>query len=475
MIENEFRALLPLWLTSAAALLASQSTRQLEWLGPPTFVIGVVAVGAWAIGHEYSHRTMGALLTLPVPRARIWRSKLATVAPLLIALTAVAVLTKVMGQTTPAVSPLYYLPLAGALTLAPWLTLLTRSPLAGTVFTLGIAGTAAVIGDWMGLRLHGYTAQADLFRIAFLQWALGTLVVFSAVAGWIAFRLHEVTDGRGAEVHFPSLAANAGATVSKSHPLWLLVKKELRLQQLPCAVAAIYVVGYLALSYTLRGRADRDSAITLATVLYGGMLALLIGSLAAAEERHLGTHDAQLLLPVSSSKQWMVKSGTAMALTVLLAIVLPFILAVLLPPELLRPFGRRALIQPQTIALAAFTCSLAIYVSTLFTSGFRALLAAVAGTFATDLIVIRVAQPLSVRVYHAVWVTDGAYRLRDPLISPAIAFPIGATAIVLLILGLALNNYRWTERNHPRVAIHAMVIAASIAGAFALFGALGVR
>ena len=474
MIEKDFRALLPLWLTAAGALLASQSTRQLEWLGPPTFLIGVLAVGAWTIGHEYSHRTIGSLLTRPVPRWRIWGSKIATVAPLLIGLTAVAVLTKAMGRTTPLLSPFYYLPLAGALTVVPWLTLLTRSALAGTVFTLGIAGITAIIGDWMGLRLHGYTAESDLFRVAFLQWTLGSLVVFSAIAGWVTFSGHEVTDARGGDVNFPSLAANTGATVRKSHPLWQLVKKELRLQQLPCAVAVMYVVGYLALSYSLRGRAERDNGIELATVLYGGMLALLIGSLAAAEERHLATHDAQLLLPVSSSRQWMVKSGAAIALAVLLAIVLPLILAVLLPPEPMRPFGRRGVIQPQAIAVFVVACSLAIYVSTLFTSGFRALLAAVAVMFATSLFVIRVAQPLSYRTYHALWISDGVHRIRTPLISSEIAFLTGAAIVVLVTVGLALSNFRWTERNHPRVALHAAVIAASIAGVFTLFGALGV-
>ena len=41
------------------------------------------------------------------------------------------------------------------------------------------------------------------------------------------------------------MAAIRGRRVRKRHPLWLLTKKELRLQQLSFVVAGLYVLGWL--------------------------------------------------------------------------------------------------------------------------------------------------------------------------------------------------------------------------------------
>ena len=54
-------------------------------------------------------------------------------------------------------------------------------------------------------------------------------------------------------------------------------------------------------------------------ILYGALLAVLIGSLASAEERQNGTLEWQLLLPMAAWKQWAVKVGTVLVLTALLS------------------------------------------------------------------------------------------------------------------------------------------------------------
>jgi hypothetical protein len=62
-------------------------------------------------------------------------------------------------------------------------------------------------------------------------------------------------------------------------------------------------------------------------ILYGALLAVLIGSLASAEERQSGTLEWQLLLPMATWKQWAVKVGTTLVLTALLSYAFPIALA----------------------------------------------------------------------------------------------------------------------------------------------------
>ena len=65
MIEKEFRALLPLWLAVAAAMLVPQLLgRGYQYLAAPAFIIGAAALGSLSFGHEYVYRTVGLVLTL---------------------------------------------------------------------------------------------------------------------------------------------------------------------------------------------------------------------------------------------------------------------------------------------------------------------------------------------------------------------------------------------------------------------------
>ena len=84
------------------------------------------------------------------------------------------------------------------------------------------------------------------------------------------------------------------------------------------------------LSTSFRGRRSRGwtagrsmsrwaSCIPL-TLLYGGSLAILIGSLASAEERQLGMLEWQTLLPSPAWQQWAVKVGVTFGLALLLGV-----------------------------------------------------------------------------------------------------------------------------------------------------------
>ncbi len=69
-----------------------------------------------------------------------------------------------------------------------------------------------------------------------------------------------------------------------------------------------------------------DASLIPLTMLYGGLLAILMGSLASAEERHLGTLEWQTLLPSPAWQQWAVKVGVMFGLALLLGVALPALL-----------------------------------------------------------------------------------------------------------------------------------------------------
>ena len=55
------------------------------------------------------------------------------------------------------------------------------------------------------------------------------------------------------------------------------------------------------------------------SVFYSGLIALLVGSLACAEERQMGTLDCQVLLPMATWQQWSVKVAVVLGLSMVLA------------------------------------------------------------------------------------------------------------------------------------------------------------
>jgi hypothetical protein len=117
---------------------------------------------------------------------------------------------------------------------------------------------------------------------------------------------------------------------------------------------------------------------------------VLIGSLASAEERRLGTLEWQVLLPVATRTQWTVKVAAATGLALLLAIGVPaLLLASLDTAGVMRFLSRPGF----AVAIAALTV-VSLYVSSLCTSGLRAVLTSVSAICAVVFFVGSVAQAL---------------------------------------------------------------------------------
>lgn len=341
MVRKEARALWPMWAATAAAcvLVAIADQSRFTFPGRLAYFLGSVALAAMSVGHEYTHGTLPWLLSLPVDRRRIIIAKLLAVWPLLGTL---ALITLTAGPGGP-----YFergrligaLSVVAAVSLAPWLTMLCRNPLAGGVFALGVAGMLQLVSLGAVLawgRLGGSMSLGlETLHDRVLETSLVATSLLGAVAGWRTFMRLEAAEAHDAPLTWPRWLRSrmamdetgVAAPPRRSHPLWLLAKKELRLQQISIAVAAINVVVWLAAWSIVSESEAADGVLAVVGVMYGAMLAVLIGAVASASERQMGTHEWQQLLPVAAWRQWLVKTAVVLGLSLALSFVLPVLLA----------------------------------------------------------------------------------------------------------------------------------------------------
>lgn len=476
MIDKEVRPLLAGWAACALGIIASRwQIEPLKYLAVPTYFFGTAALGALSIGQEYAHRTLPSLLTMPVPRHRIWTVKLLVVAPMLATLAVLGAMFAPieLGDQKFGIA-LFVLPPLVSLFVAPWLTMLARGPIAGAVFTFGAIGGSIALGEWIGVWRYGPTSHADAFQLAFVWWALSGLSAVGAVMGWRTFARLEADDSQGPDIELLGGLRRTGAvTVTPRHPLLALLAKELHLQQLPMVIAALWAVAYAITEATGLQRALSplrfDITVNLLSVLtafYALVLPAVIGSLACAEERNIGTLDSQLLLPVSATRQWIVKAATALCLAIALTVVVPTTLA--------RAFHDVVVIAGPTsrvnvtavMVIAAITAG-SLYMSTVARSGIRALLGSFAAFGAFGCLVATMQEAgigpkvfSAVHAARAVHVHPVVYTSLNRVNQLYSVVPQGA--FLLLILAFAGTNYRSSARSPRVLAAHGAIFVACV-------------
>lgn len=338
-MKKELRALLPLWAAGVAGL-AVVCLAFPPWTTAARLFYGLasVSLAAFSVGHEYVYETLPLFLTLPAPRRRLLTMKLVALVPMLLTLGALAL---VMLPPDPdfdrhTIAP--RLSLLCAILVAPLLTMLTRSPLSGTVLAVGVAG---------GMQLFSGNVA---------QWGLLAASVVGAIGGWRTFMGLEIAGDHSANVNLLHWL-HAPMT-----PMWLLVEKELRLQQIAFILTAYYVAGWAIVSLAWPQVQPVPAVVAALGLIYGALLAILVGSLASAEERQMHTHEWQLLLPVPAWKQWTVKTVVALGLALLLGFALPTFLAA----------GEVSVSAWMAAVVVCLTVG-SIYISSVSPGGFRAL------------------------------------------------------------------------------------------------------
>lgn len=366
-VQKELRALAPPFAVTLLIVVGFAVVGDARWgsFALAAYFFGTASLGAISVGHEYTYRTLPMLLAQPVKRVSLLRAKLIVLVPMLLALGAVA--TRLPFEPFDDELAMVWMAPLAALVLAPWLTMLCRNPIAGIAFSAGIPGGTFSLCNLLALLLHGDTPAAAALTTTLYSIAGGATFVAGAILGVRKFLALEVIEGRDAPLQLPRWRRSSPDTTSSARPpnaVWMLVQKELRLQQMAFVVAAVSVAMFSAIWLLIvSGTAEDHDVFTVVSVLYALMLAVLIGSLSCAEERHLGTIDWQIMLPFPSSLQWAIKVAVALTLAVVLSVGIPSLFA--------RGFD---VAQPQFIGSVVLITSLAIYISSRSASGIQALL-----------------------------------------------------------------------------------------------------
>ena len=480
-VTKEIRALLPTWLACMATIGAATiftSGRAITGvtqgtvvrLGLLAYVLGCAALGAWSMGHEYSNRTLPLLLSLPARRRRLFTVKLTVLTAMLLGLSVVAmagVLERLLRGGLSDAAVVGLLSFLGGLFLAPWLTMVCRNPLAGAVFAIAIEGSLFAVGELVAILIYGassaHTVDTDRVKLAVASWGMLMICAAAAVASWRMFMRLEANDGGDSHMRLPrwlrqtrTAAAPGVVRLRRLHPVWLLAKKEFHLQHLTLVVAGLYVLGWLAI--LLLGRAVAgpvDQPLVVLTAIFGVAVAMLSGSIASAEERQFGTLESQVLLPMAMAKQWAVKSGVVLGLTVLLAIGLPILLGYIsLPEEDLR-------INPWYLGIVVIVAAGSLYVSSLCSSGLRALLL----SLPIPLIAIVLLRVLPAAPYWSATAFGTLTRSQGLSIerNQWRLMPVVWMIFIVIALRLAFVNHRSSERGSARVWRQVAWIAGSMA------------
>jgi hypothetical protein len=385
LTRKEVRALLPIWAASAGTIVADPFVRGTSLhsvfpVGMLAYIIGSLALGAHAIGHEHSNRTLGTLFAQPVRRSAILWTKATVLALMLLGLAMLAWPLLFLAQSRIFADlpryPTLLLPVVGGLFVAPLITMTLRSQMAGVIFTGSIPGTIYVVALLAGVTVYGVrTSAADAFALAVWTPAVYALGAASAVLSARTFMRLQDIDGQRAELRLPRwLAATDRDPVRP--PLWTLVKKELRLQQMTFAMPLL--MGGIWMALTIVGRLNpqfgKDFPILGVAVLYFALLPLLMGSLASAQERQFGTLESQAMLPVPFAHQWAIKAGVVLVLALVLGVLLPWF--VLAPPQV-----PRETVWSAAVVILLLTCW-SLYLSSWSPSGIVALALIVPATAA---------------------------------------------------------------------------------------------
>jgi energy-converting hydrogenase Eha subunit A len=205
-------------------------------------------------------------------------------------------------------------------------------------------------------------------------------------------------------------------------------------------------------------------------MLYCGLLVVLLGAVASAEERQLGTLPTQLLQPVAAWQQWAIKVATALTLAVVLGIALPLVVNLVIADEGASTrfaFGyTRRFITP-FLVLGAF----ALYVSSLCSSGIRAAIttipvivfAAVYSMAANDLFMrtahnaYRATRADMVRLGAA-----GAASFRQMETATEAGLMAGVLLLVAALGVFAFSNHRHIDRSGRWLAAQGVIVLALI-------------
>lgn len=373
LIRKEIRLLLPfLGIALFLAAVPSWVISEESYVAPINPVIywafgfGVMLLGLAPFGQEFSLGTFPSLLAQPLQRNRIWLTKLllisaAALFALLVFVFSIHLrLDSILSAVTQQIQDLelsanhfnninlpWYLNfqksliadlhsfvfwrvgfilvlvgLAGGL----WTSLLFRQTGAALWFTILVPGAIFVCVDWFMPEnsAHNFVAFVTLgiYSVAGFVWAR-RMFMEAQDAQWLGGTIS--LSGLGSSrVEVDSARARSWG------PLRALLRKELQSQQINFLIAFGLLVLHLctlASRWFHTGPKNSQLRFVLEAIPYLWLLLpWLLGSVAVAEERKLGTMESQMCLPASRRLQFIVKFCVAMVLGVVLGAAVPWLI-----------------------------------------------------------------------------------------------------------------------------------------------------
>ena len=344
LVRKEIRLLLPAWiaamLLALSNLLLPADTRGLRevWYALP-FIL-CPAVGIFLVlesfGREFSSNTFSNLLAQPVSRQSIWRAKTVLT---FVAVTLVLLVwwwAFILGSpASPRPKEIHEMMLitgiyaltfyAGGL----WTILLFRQVAVAFWFVLLAPGLLIVMltGVW---EIQHKPAGDEII--------VGAMVVYAMVSFLFARRLFlraQDVQWTGGVIAFPSWVKLPGRAAAVGpparRPLMALITKEIHLHQAEFVMAGVLALLHLGVVLLRHFAPALANRYALMDVLYKCFWALwlvmplLIGCGAVAEERRVGTLEAQLCLPARRRTQFVIKFAVAFGIAMLLGAVVPYL------------------------------------------------------------------------------------------------------------------------------------------------------
>lgn len=359
--------------------------RELEDLAGMLFFASSALLGAIPFGAEFQQRTLAALLSQPLPRRDWWTLKNGLLAA---ALGSHALLFVISALATGHEVPAPHLAAVFSAALIVWATtpawnLRTRGLLGGLVLSVAvplvtlftISTTLEVIDRFFGILapfLANPWIPPALIGLGLSAYALG--MHHNGRQRWLRLEAPDTRESESATLFplawfGPRHAAGTSAVCRPRSVLAALISKEFRLQSI--ALAAALATAFLALlaAFSQRLLVLDDYAAQILG-LSAVTTILLAGALPVAEQRRLGTLEAQTLLPVSRPTQWWIMLGLALVPTV-----------VAVASVLLGLSNRIDLTQPSQVWSGALLLLIlfasAVHASSTAANGVRALITAV--------------------------------------------------------------------------------------------------
>ncbi len=346
LVKKEIRLLLPsfgiccaLALTNLLFRFNNDGSLAAAWWYILAFVFcGAVAVmlALNSFGAEISSGTFSNLLAQPIPRQKIWETKIVLLAAALLTVgifwcTCGIIRLIILGRDLDLLDLFTGVGTFGLVVFSGglWTVLLLRQVAAAFWFTVLVPGFMLVMV--MGL----FADHSDEFGEGMVVSVLGLYSLAGFFfARWLFFRAQD-SQWSGDAIVLPEMTGLPAwiswpAAKGIGDPRTSLWRKEIQLHQSQFVLAGALAVLHLGVIVTRHlGHFRRNSTTELILESFWALwlvMPVLVGCAAVAEERKLGTHESQLCLPVKRRTQFNVKVLVALGLSLGFGVLMPLLL-----------------------------------------------------------------------------------------------------------------------------------------------------